>query len=1079
MSIVGELLARHHSRLSGFPAPLEQHFESALRSLALRLTPSQLQIWTQMGLELTALSLRSWEAALEYFKAGEAFPANTTWDAIEGLGRESLSMAAESAPLAVSFLRSSPAAIEAVGPAHLRQWADMGRRLYKGNWKSSSLAAQFYDLAPAVFSALRISQATRLVLFIDELARHSYELASACLASAPDVLKKLDEDDRVPFIAFAVELAQSSWADSRLYFERGVPLLQKVHQPVRERYLLLSAQVARGHNRSAFQYFEEASLALGELEPDDHYKVVELAEQLAPYSAYAAMDFVSSVPRVLHRIRIDELESWQNHGLRILQGSHDGGEAYFRLQSTRGEDVLDTLSARVELSKVGEVLRLYCKALTGRNLSVQTTAALAEKGIGWVDQDRASTEGTTIFLPEVMERYADKDENFAAIKVFATHQAARIEFGSFDYRMAREPSVFEPRVAEAALKLESKAVTDIERFFDLFPDRKLASDLFTIVEDGRVDAAIRREYGGIRRPLIRMQQAALEARPDVKELPLRQAFVENLVRASLDGHDAVRFPKARADEMGKGLGLLGAVNAPEASVIDSAEATYRLYRLALAIPNTREDGEEGEWDTVEPQEGGQNMPMDGGGESGGEGGEMQMGDVGEGEEEYRSPDDVDFRGDFKPELVQLLMKLRQDAKGGDAGQQSPVPLTPEQLAELLEKSAEIDLDALMEGDLDSTTGQFLSNLMKEAGTPAGEKKNDKGDPTGDDSSGEGEGEEALAPVVTVYYYDEWDFRAQDYKPRWCAVKESKLEQGDENFYENTLREHAGLVAQTRKQFELMKPELFRKIKRLPEGEDFDLDAAIEWMIERKAGGSPNEKIYWRRNKIERDVAVAFLIDMSASTDEEINKREKKYDDDDYDDDPRKYLSWWVSKRRQELTSPPKRIIDLEKESTVLLMTALETIGDQYGIYGFSGYGRDNVEFFVIKDFDEQLDGPIKKRLDKITPIRSTRMGPAIRHCIHKLKLTDAKVKILVLLSDGRPQDHGYGRDRTEKEYAIHDTKQALNEAKREGITPFALTVDRAGHDYLKTMCEDMGYEVVADIEALPSRLPALYRRLTE
>ena len=78
------------------------------------------------------------------------------------------------------------------------------------------------------------------------------------------------------------------------------------------------------------------------------------------------------------------------------------------------------------------------------------------------------------------------------------------------------------------------------------------------------------------------------------------------------------------------------------------------------------------------------------------------------------------------------------------------------------------------------------------------------------------------------------------------------------------------------------------------------------------------------------------------------------------------------------------------------------------------------------------------------------MGPAIRHATYKLNMTDAKVKILFLLSDGRPQDHGYGRDRTEKEYAIHDTKQALNEAKREGITPFALTVDRAGHDYLKT-----------------------------
>jgi hypothetical protein len=891
-------------------------------------------------------------------------------------------------------------------------------------------------------------------------------------------LRKLDDDDRLPFLAFAVELAQSSWADSRLYFERGAVLIQKVHAPVRERFLLLSAQVARGHNRSDFQYFEDAANALGELEPDDHTRVIELGEQLAPYSAFAAMDFVTSVPTVLERVRVDELEPWHNAGMKILQSSHDGGEAYFRLQSTRGEDILDTLSARVELSKVGEILRLYCKALTGRNVSIQTTTSLADKGIGWVDEERASTEGSTIFLPELMERFADKDENFASFKVFATHQAAHIEFGSFDFQFDRPGNLFGN--SRAALgNAEAQSITNMERFFDLFPERKLASDLYTIAEDSRIDGAVKREYGGIRRSLSRLQQGEIGHRPDVTKLPLRQAFVENMLRASLDGVDAVRWPKGRADNavVAEALGVLERLAGRDAIVEDAAEATIRLYQAAIAIPNTMdEDDMEGDWESVEPAEPGNAMPMEGG-ESGGQGGQMQMGDVGEGDEEYQSPKDVDFRGDFKPELVELLMKLKEDAQGGDAGQMSPANLTPEQLAELLEKSVEIDLDSMMEGDLDASTGMFMDNLMKEAG--ATKDQSQKGDPTSDNSTGTDPGEEPLAPIVTVYYYDEWDFRAQDYKPRWCAVKESKLEQGEDNFYENTLHEHAGLVAQTRKQFELMKPEMFRKIKRLPDGEDFDLDSAIEWMIEKRAGANPTDKIYWRRNKIERDVAVAFLIDMSASTDEEINKREKKYDDDDYDDDPRKYLSWWVSKRRQELTAPPKRIIDLEKESTVLLMTALETIGDQYGIYGFSGYGRDNVEFFVIKDFDEHLDQAIKKRLDKVTPIRSTRMGPAIRHATYKLNLTDAKVKILVLLSDGRPQDHGYGRDRTEKEYAIHDTKQALNEAKREGITPFALTVDRAGHDYLKTMCEDMGYEVVADIESLPSRLPALYRRLTE
>ncbi len=1074
MSIVGELLARHHERLSGFPAPLEQHFEAGLRALAPSLTPSQLQIWTETGIELTGLSLRSWEAALEYFRSAPEIPQGTPWEAIENLGRESVQMATESAPLAVSFLRAAPGAIAAVGPGHLRQWADLGRRLYKGNWKSSSLAAQFYELSPRIFSVLRISQTARLVLFVDELSRHSYELAAACLASSPEVLERLDEDDRLPFLTFAVELAQSSWADSRLYFERGAALLHKVHSPLRERYLLLAAQVARGQHRSAFQYFEEAALALGELEPDDHYRVIELGEQLAPYSPFAAMDFVTNVPTVLQRIRVDELEPWHEAGVRIIQQSRDGGEAYFRLQSTRSEDILETLSARVELSRVGEILRLYCKALTGRNVSIQNSASLAEKGIGWVDEHAASTEGNTIFLPEVMEKYHEKTENFAAFKVFATHQAAHLEFGSFEFDYARPGNIF----GNSRPQESSASATDMERFFDIFGDRKLASDLYTIAEDSRIDAAIKRDYGGIRRPLVRMQTAELARRPDVRRLPLRQSLVENLVRASLDGADTVLWPRDRADVMAQALGVLQKMSGTDALVEDSAEATMRLYRIAMSVPNVFEEQRDIEWDNVEAAPG-DALPMEGG-ELGGEGAQMQMGDVaeGEGDEEYQSPQEVDFRGDFKPELVQLLMKLREDAQGGDAGQQSPTPLTPEQLAELLEKSVEIDLDALMEGDLDASTGMFMDNLMKEAGAQT-KDQSQQGDPTSDNSTGSEEGEEPLAPVVTVYYYDEWDFRAQDYKPRWCAVKESKLEQGEDNFYENTLREHAGLVAQTRKQFELMKPEMFRKIKRLPDGEDFDIDSAIEWMIERRAGVNPQEKIYWRRNKIDRDVAVAFLIDMSASTDEEINKKDKKMDDDDYDDDPRKYLSWWVSKRRQELSAPPKRIIDLEKESTVLLMTALEAIGDQYGIYGFSGYGRDNVEFFVIKDFEEILDDKVKKRLDKITPIRSTRMGPAIRHATHKLSLTDAKVRILFLLSDGRPQDHGYGRDRTEKEYAIHDTKQALNEAKREGITPFALTVDRAGHDYLKTMCADMGYEVVADIEALPSRLPTLYRRLTE
>ena len=106
------------------------------------------------------------------------------------------------------------------------------------------------------------------------------------------------------------------------------------------------------------------------------------------------------------------------------------------------------------------------------------------------------------------------------------------------------------------------------------------------------------------------------------------------------------------------------------------------------------------------------------------------------------------------------------------------------------------------------------------------------------------------------------------------------------------------------------------------------------------------------------------------------------------------------------------------------------------------------------------------------------MGPAIRHATTKLAEQDAKTKLLFLISDGRPQDRGYSREGVEKEYAVHDTKMALIEAKKKDITAFCLTVDKDGHDYLKTMCQDIGYEVLDDIYTLPSRMLHLYKALT-
>ncbi len=1091
-----KIYALYEKHLTPFSTSLVAEFRRSADALGAALSDEELREWAEEGMELARQSWRSWEAAGEYYRVSPQVMPLLGLDGFRRWSRYGRDLAELSSALAASYFRASPATLPRISLARLGDWMNLGRLLYKGTWRSASLAVQFFDGSPALFADLSVDEARTLVRFVDALCDRSYDLASHCLSIAPHVLEPLGSEDRSAFLTFAEALASTGWADARSYLEKGPALLAHVHPMQRVRFLALSQELARREGRQAFAFFAEAARALSQVDAESHGVLLSLAEELVERSPLAAMEFLKTAAKVLDRVPVDTIAGWHKEGSLLLDTSLEGGEAYFRLESSRGEEVLESLSSRVELSRVADVLRMYGKALTGFEVAVHSSEALAEKGIGWVETEAPSTEGTAIFLPPWIEEFRDKPQNFTVYKVYCTHQAGHLEFGTFDFAFDRAGEIF-PGLRAAAEAQDAAAppavapdsdgtidsapeappplrepLTDMERFFDLFPDRRLASDLFAVVEDARIDVLISREYAGIRRSYSERQQRELGKRPQVEQLPLRQAFVENLVRASLDGLDRVVWPESLLTLMQEAVGIIETLRQPQALVEDSAEATLRLYRLAERIPNIAPDVLE-DWQEMD-EDSLQAAPMTA--DSLGKSMDVQMP---QGEQmPYESPQPVDFRGEFKPETVQLLMKLRQQRH-----EQGPVsPLSPEQLRQMLEKSVEITLSDMAEADLTQSSELFLTNLIKELAAQQQDRQKPQpvamkdGQPVTGMSTADDEHELPAEPKY--YYYDEWDFRAGDYRPRWCRIVEYPVGEGAVQYFDQTLAKYAALVGQTRRQFELLRPEMFRKIKRLLDGEEIDLDAMIDYAIERKAGHTPTDKVYWRRNKIERDVSVAFLLDMSASTDEEIAKHERRYAQDDFDDDPRRYFSWWMARRAQELLTPPKRIIDLEKESIVLLIKALETIGDNYGIYGFSGYGRENVEFYVVKDLEEVFSDQVKKRIDKIAPVRSTRMGPAIRHATAKLEAHDSKVRILFLVSDGRPQDHGYGRDRTEKEYAIHDTHMALIEAKRKGMVPFCLTVDRYGHDYLKQMCADIGYEVVPDIESLPSRITTLYRQLT-
>ena len=370
-----------------------------------------------------------------------------------------------------------------------------------------------------------------------------------------------------------------------------------------------------------------------------------------------------------------------------------------------------------------------------------------------------------------------------------------------------------------------------------------------------------------------------------------------------------------------------------------------------------------------------------------------------------------------------------------------VPLDPEELLKLLQSGARItaaqdnseELAALglyvsdLAGKLPRERMAELQGLLRQAAGRA----------------------TALSIEATEgqFLYDEWDHRIGDYRHAWCRLAEIPLESDTGDFFHQTLANHAELLPEVRRQFQRIRPERYRVIHGLEDGEDFDLDAVITARADRRSGSPPSPKLYQARQREERDVATLFLVDMSASTDEPVP------------DAP-----------------AGRRVIDITKEALVVMAEALEEIGDTYGIYGFSGHGRQQVELYVVKHFNEPLTSAVKGRIGAIEPKRSTRMGTALRHAVAKMRAVAARSKHVILLSDGFPQDVDYGDDRRSNVYGIQDTTMAFQEAARAGVTPFCITVDKAGHDYLKEMCEASRYLVIDDITALPRELPKIYQR---
>ena len=288
----------------------------------------------------------------------------------------------------------------------------------------------------------------------------------------------------------------------------------------------------------------------------------------------------------------------------------------------------------------------------------------------------------------------------------------------------------------------------------------------------------------------------------------------------------------------------------------------------------------------------------------------------------------------------------------------------------------------------------------------------------------------------AFLYNEWDTARQAHKKNWCVLREIDVPAGDTAFYRATLGKYAGFVRSLRRTFEILRGE-DRLLKRQNDGEDIDIDALVEAWGDVHMGLEMTDRVFTRMHKEERNIAVMFMVDMSGST------------------------RGWIN--------------DAEREALILLAEALNTLGDRYAIYGFSGWTRKRCEAFRVKDFDEPWDEQVIGRVCGIEPKDYTRMGAPIRHLVQKLKQVEARTKLLVTLSDGKPDDYDL---EYRGEYGIEDTRQALFEARREGIHAYCITIDREGQQYLPHMYGAANYTVLDDVAKLPTKVSDIYRKIT-
>ncbi|WP_312797282.1 nitric oxide reductase activation protein NorD [Tianweitania sp.] len=287
-------------------------------------------------------------------------------------------------------------------------------------------------------------------------------------------------------------------------------------------------------------------------------------------------------------------------------------------------------------------------------------------------------------------------------------------------------------------------------------------------------------------------------------------------------------------------------------------------------------------------------------------------------------------------------------------------------------------------------------------------------------------------------YPEWNWKQGRYLKDYCRVHAIPAQEEGEDWSPDADMQRT--IRDVRRRFEALRPRR-QTFHAQPDGDELDLGMVVRDIADRSAGGAGTERVFLQARAAMRDLSLAVLMDVSLSTDAYIQER---------------------------------RVLDVEKSALLALTHGLTACGDEHAIFTFTSRRRQNVTVATVKGFSEKLDARVIRRIEALKPGQYTRIGAAIRHVSKQLEKRPFKHRLLLLLTDGKPNDV----DHYEGRYGIEDTRHAIWEARKLGLRVFGVTVDENARDYVPHIFGPGGYAIVKDIARLPAALPAIYRQIT-